>query len=63
MPVMDGLKATRLIRSYEETGKWDAAIEAGIDIKTLEDERAYVHSTKRLPIIAVSNSSSSQSSN
>ncbi|KAK9130205.1 hypothetical protein Sjap_010692 [Stephania japonica] len=28
MPVMDGLQATRLIRSYEETGNWDAAMTA-----------------------------------
>ncbi|MQL98538.1 hypothetical protein Taro_031250, partial [Colocasia esculenta] len=35
MPVMDGLQATRLIRSFEETGNWDAAVEAGIDKDTL----------------------------
>ena len=58
MPVLDGLKATRLIRSYEESGKWDAAIEAGVDIKISENEQACVHSTNRLPIIAVSTSSS-----
>ncbi|CAA7027217.1 unnamed protein product [Microthlaspi erraticum] len=62
MPVMDGLKATRLIRSYEETGNWDAAIEAGIDIKTLEDEQACVHSTKRLPIIAMTANTLAESS-
>ncbi|KAK6116963.1 hypothetical protein DH2020_049338 [Rehmannia glutinosa] len=33
MPVMDGLEATRLIRSYEETGSWDDAIKAGVDIQ------------------------------
>ncbi|KAF3512511.1 hypothetical protein F2Q69_00000431 [Brassica cretica] len=58
MPVLDGLKATRLIRSYEESGNWDAAIEAGVDIKTSENEQVCVHSTNRLPIIAVSTSSS-----
>ncbi|KAL0842912.1 hypothetical protein Bca101_016157 [Brassica carinata] len=39
MPVLDGLKATRLIRSYEESGNWDAAVEAGVDIKTSENEQ------------------------
>uniref|UniRef100_A0A1J3I710 histidine kinase n=1 Tax=Noccaea caerulescens TaxID=107243 RepID=A0A1J3I710_NOCCA len=62
MPVMDGLKATRLIRSYEETGNWDAAIEAGIDIKTLEVEQGCVHSTKRLPIIAMTANTLAESS-
>ncbi|KAF2302821.1 hypothetical protein GH714_008564 [Hevea brasiliensis] len=32
MPVMDGLQATRLIRSFEETGSWDAAVKAGIEL-------------------------------
>ncbi|XP_068649361.1 histidine kinase 5-like [Aristolochia californica] len=32
MPVMDGLQATRLIRSFEENGNWNAAVEAGIDL-------------------------------
>lgn len=59
MPVLDGLQATRLIRSYEETGNWNAAIEAGVDINTLEDEQVCVNSTKRLPIIAVSTTTSS----
>ncbi|KAE8654763.1 hypothetical protein F3Y22_tig00117047pilonHSYRG00141 [Hibiscus syriacus] len=31
MPVMDGLQATRLIRSFEETGNWDAAVKVGIE--------------------------------
>ncbi|KAG2335095.1 hypothetical protein Bca52824_006275 [Brassica carinata] len=62
MPVLDGLKATRLIRSYEESGNWDAAVEAGVDIKTSENEQVSVHSIHRLPIIAVSTSSSSSSS-
>ena len=54
MPVLDGLKATRLIRSYEESGNWDAAVEAGVDIKVLENKQMSVRSTNRLPIIAVS---------
>ncbi|CAA0838305.1 Histidine kinase 5 [Striga hermonthica] len=33
MPVMDGLQATRLIRSYEETGTWDEALKAGVEIQ------------------------------
>ncbi|KAJ4908564.1 Histidine kinase 5 [Raphanus sativus] len=59
MPVLDGLKATRLIRSYEESGNWDAAIEAGVDIKTSEND---VHSTNRLPIIAMTANTLAESS-
>ncbi|KAJ0260762.1 Histidine kinase 5 [Hirschfeldia incana] len=59
MPVLDGLNATRLIRSYEESGNWDAAIEAGVDIKTSEND---VHSTDRLPIIAMTANTLAESS-
>ncbi|ESQ41022.1 hypothetical protein EUTSA_v10012606mg [Eutrema salsugineum] len=62
MPVMDGLKATRLIRSYEESGNWNAAIEAGIDVKTLENEQVCVRSTNRLPIIAMTANTLAESS-
>ncbi|EFH47695.1 hypothetical protein ARALYDRAFT_909030 [Arabidopsis lyrata subsp. lyrata] len=62
MPVLDGLKATRLIRSYEETGNWNAAIEAGVDIKTLENEQVCVRSTNRLPIIAMTANTLAESS-
>ncbi|KAE8663716.1 hypothetical protein F3Y22_tig00112921pilonHSYRG00073 [Hibiscus syriacus] len=31
MPVMDGLQETRLIRSFEETGNWDASVKAEIE--------------------------------
>ncbi|WZY80314.1 hypothetical protein YC2023_026698 [Brassica napus] len=62
MPVLDGLKATRLIRSYEESGNWDAAIEAGVDIKISENEQACVHSTNRLPIIAMTANTLAESS-
>lgn len=60
MPVMDGLQATRLIRSFEETGSWYAAVEAGIDLlgssspSSTYDVHAAVSSRKRLPIVAVS---------
>lgn len=59
MPVMDGLQATRLIRSFEESGSWDAAAEAGIE-QQLSHSDSSVHgevfrpSPKRIPIIAVS---------
>ncbi|XP_056846892.1 histidine kinase 5-like [Raphanus sativus] len=62
MPVMDGLKATRLIRSYEESGNWEAAIEAGVDIKTSENDQAFVRSTDRLPIVAMTANTLAESS-
>lgn len=60
MPVMDGLQATRLIRSFEETGNWDAAAKAGIEqyapsSDPLEDFQGSMPSRKRIPIIAVRN--------
>jgi CheY-like chemotaxis protein len=61
MPVMDGLQATRLIRSFEETGNWDAAVKAGIDqavlsLDSLQNGLGSTPSAKRIPIIAVSTS-------
>lgn len=58
MPVMDGLQATRLIRSFEESGNWDAAKDAGIGIDeelspSNSLQRSDESSTKRIPIIAV----------
>lgn len=57
MPVMDGLQATRLIRSFEETGNWGAAAEAGIEepssSSSMSDHNPS-ESRKRVPIIAVS---------
>ncbi|XP_058067878.1 histidine kinase 5-like isoform X2 [Magnolia sinica] len=55
MPVMDGLQATRLIRSFEENGNWDAAAEAGIDQAVLSSDSQpnYLDSRNRLPIIAM----------
>lgn len=52
MPVMDGLKATRLIRSFEDTGNWGAAAEAGIE-QAMPSSGLSNH-FKRIPIIAVS---------
>lgn len=55
MPVMDGLQATKLIRSFEETGNWDAAKNAGIKQSLLDrDYESSVPSRKRTPIVAVS---------
>ncbi|XP_010422817.1 PREDICTED: histidine kinase 5-like [Camelina sativa] len=62
MPVLDGLKATRLIRSYEESGNWNAAIEAGVDKEILENEQVCVRSTNRLPIIAMTANTLAESS-
>lgn len=58
MPVMDGLQATRLIRSFEENGNWDALKEAGIELDNtcINEERSdHIASTLRrhIPIIAV----------
>ncbi|WOK95033.1 histidine kinase 5 [Canna indica] len=58
MPVMDGLQATRLIRSFEDHGYWDASVK-------IEDKHATANSDwppfypaaekcrKRIPIIAM----------
>lgn len=56
MPIMDGLQATRLIRSFEETGNWDAALQAGIEKPwgSLEATGHLMPSSNRMPIIAVS---------
>ncbi|CAH8281781.1 unnamed protein product [Eruca vesicaria subsp. sativa] len=62
MPVLDGLKATRLIRSYEESGNWDAALEAGVDIKTSENDQTCVPPTNRLPIVAMTANTLAESS-
>lgn len=55
MPVMDGLEATRLIRSFEETGSWEAAVNAGIIQPTTPSWTP--SSRNRMPIIAVTTSS------
>ncbi|KNA08312.1 hypothetical protein SOVF_163730, partial [Spinacia oleracea] len=63
MPVMDGLQATRIIRSYEETGNWDAAAEAGIDqpMHSQDSPLDIPDSSKRLPIIAMTANALSES--
>lgn len=58
MPVMDGLQATRLIRSFEENGNWDALEEAGIELDNTyisQGRSDHIASTLRrhIPIIAV----------
>lgn len=56
MPIMDGLQATKLIRSFEETGNWDAAKNAGIEQSLPNRDYEYsAPSTKRVPIVAVRN--------
>ncbi|KAK8991754.1 hypothetical protein V6N11_062750 [Hibiscus sabdariffa] len=59
MPVMDGLQATRLIRSFEETGNWDAAAKAGIEQDSSQQGRT--PPTKRIPIIAMTANALSES--
>ncbi|XP_022731224.1 histidine kinase 5-like [Durio zibethinus] len=64
MPVMDGLQATRLIRSFEETGKWDAATKAGIEQRLPSSDSLqpdYKPPTKRIPIIAMTANALSES--
>ena len=55
---MDGLQATRMIRSFEETGNWDTAVKAGIEQhvppNSSPNDQDFNSSRKRIPIIAVS---------
>ncbi|KAK1290149.1 Histidine kinase 5 [Acorus calamus] len=53
MPIMDGLKATRLIRSFEENGNWSAALEAGVDLPDLSGVSSTGAYRNRIPIIAM----------
>ncbi|GAV77832.1 Response_reg domain-containing protein/HisKA domain-containing protein/HATPase_c domain-containing protein [Cephalotus follicularis] len=66
MPVMDGLQATRLIRSFEETGSWDSAVKAGIEQSVLSSDsiqqsKGSIPSTRRMPIIAMTANALSES--
>ncbi|KAK7311931.1 hypothetical protein RJT34_10408 [Clitoria ternatea] len=61
MPVMNGLQATKLIRSFEETGNWDAARNAGIERSTDSDYECSITSTKRIPIVAMTANALSES--
>ncbi|KAI3453974.1 hypothetical protein Pfo_010637 [Paulownia fortunei] len=65
MPVMDGLQATRLIRSFEETGSWDDAVKAGIELQ-LPPPHSWSNSQlekprKRIPIVAMTANALSES--
>ncbi|KAI8015498.1 Histidine kinase 5 [Camellia lanceoleosa] len=53
MPVMDGLQATRLVCSFEETGSWDAAVKARIEQFVPPNDQKFESSKKRMPIIAM----------
>ncbi|KAJ1380978.1 Signal transduction response regulator, receiver domain [Sesbania bispinosa] len=62
MPIMNGLQATKLIRSFEETGNWDAARSAGIEQSLPDpDYECSVPSAKRIPIIAMTANALSES--
>ncbi|XP_022881505.1 histidine kinase 5-like [Olea europaea var. sylvestris] len=66
MPVMDGLQATRLIRSFEETGNWDDAVKAGVELQLplLDSSTNSVEprkSRERIPIIAMTANALSES--
>ncbi|XP_010928625.1 probable histidine kinase 1 [Elaeis guineensis] len=58
MPVMDGMQATRLIRSFEEHGCWDASVANGDDHAiTCPDSPSHGPEAgrcrKRIPIVAM----------
>ncbi|KAG6436502.1 hypothetical protein SASPL_101403 [Salvia splendens] len=59
MPVMDGLQATRLIRSFEETGSWEEAVKAGLEMEAASHQ--VEETRKRVPIIAMTANTASES--
>ncbi|CAI9094777.1 OLC1v1030571C1 [Oldenlandia corymbosa var. corymbosa] len=62
MPVMDGLQATRLIRSFEESGNWEAAQKAGIELQlSNSDSSQNRNKSKRISIIAMTANALSES--
>ncbi|AES59049.2 putative histidine kinase response regulator and transcription factor RR-A-type family [Medicago truncatula] len=61
MPVMNGLQTTKLIRSYEETGNWDAAREAGVEQSLSASDECSVPPKKRIHIVAMTANTMSES--
>ncbi|KAK7351326.1 hypothetical protein VNO77_10693 [Canavalia gladiata] len=62
MPVMNGLQATKLIRSFEEKGNWDAARNAGIEQNLPDPDYEHsVPSATRIPIVAMTANALSES--
>ncbi|XP_058724968.1 probable histidine kinase 1 [Vicia villosa] len=61
MPVMNGLQTTKLIRSYEESGNWDAAREAGIEPSLSTSDDHSVPPKKRIHIVAMTANTMSES--
>ncbi|BAT82418.1 hypothetical protein LR48_Vigan07g247500 [Vigna angularis] len=61
MPVMNGLQTTKLIRSYEETGNWDAARKAGIEQCSPISQECSVLPKKRIHIVAMTANTMSES--
>ncbi|KAK7377144.1 hypothetical protein VNO80_02564 [Phaseolus coccineus] len=61
MPVMNGLQTTKLIRSYEETGNWDAARKDGIEQCLPISHEGSLPPKNRIHIIAMTANTMSES--